>query len=189
MKRVLLAIAVVVVLCICVVTEAKKAVPTLRPRAETPRTKQAPAKTPMGALVLPATDSQKREFAAWQQLYGYSETSHIYYNLALLIKIINQQGTTINNGREYINMIISQVDPNSLASMVVATSEAVEILTIRNAELQERILQLEKRPEIITETTADPNSSVELIGIDVDGADEPNSIVVEPNEVSGDPNE
>ncbi len=121
--------------------------PVLGARVTTqPRAAAAPAATAtpsMGAMVLPQTDSQKREFAQWQQIYGYGEESHIYYNLAILVKIANQHGQMINSDRQYINMIFNDADPNSLASVVVAQDSAVRELTKENAELKKRVAELE----------------------------------------------
>lgn len=133
MKKVLF---ITVVACMTAMGYAQM---TIKPRA--PK-QPAPAQAPknMSALVLPKTAAQKKEFIQWQQLYGFTEYSHIYYNLAVLLNIADQHGTTISNNRDYVYMILAQDDPNSLASMVVESRRVIK-------ELEKRIEALEKPTE------------------------------------------
>ncbi len=151
MKKALLILAVMAA-CLSPVLGARV---TTQPRAAKPAATATPS---MGAMVLPQTDSQKREFAQWQQIYGYGEESHIYYNLAILVKIANQHGQMINSDRQYINMIFNDADPNSLASVVVAQDNAVRELTKENAEMKKRVAEQQSRILALeTKQTIDPN--------------------------------
>ena len=94
---------------------------------------------PMAARVLPKNEAQKKEFAGWQQLYGYGQDSHIYYNLAVIIAGTDQHGQIINRNVSYINMILAADDPNSLASMVVRNHNTINSLAEENALLQNRL--------------------------------------------------
>ena len=136
MKKVLLIAVVAVVFLANVRTQAQI---TGRPQVVKPA---PPASKPMGARVLPITTAQKREFIAWQQLYGFTEEAHIYYNIAVLLTIADQHGTTINNNREYIGMILSQEDPNSLASLVVADHNSIKTLTEKQEKRNARVKEL-----------------------------------------------
>lgn len=106
--------------------------------------KQEPLK-PMSSLVLPKNEAQEKEFGKWQQLYGITEKTHVYYNLALLIKVADQHGRTINSNREYIYMVLAADDPNSLASMVVADHNSIGELVKENTELRNIIKELTAR--------------------------------------------
>ncbi len=139
MKKALCILAVVV----CITNLLPAAQITTTPRAAQPAAKQV--QPPMGAMVLPKTDIQKREFSQWQRLYGFNEDSHIYYNLAVLLKIADQHGLMINSDRQYINMIFNDKDPNSLASLVVDHDNAITELMKENTELKKRLDELEAK--------------------------------------------
>lgn len=128
----------VVSMTLCVVSPAQV---TTKPT--TPQVKQVP----MGARVLPKNEAQKKEFAQWQQLYGYGQDSHTYYNLAVLIAGTDQHGKIINRNISYINMILAADDPNSLASMVVKNHNAINALAEENAELRTIINVLSRQQD------------------------------------------
>ncbi len=143
MKKVLF----IVIMVLCTLTMGRSPI-TTEPRATKPE--QGPRK-PMSSLVLPKNEVQEKEFGKWQQLYGFSESAHIYYNLALLIKVADQHGRTINTNREYIYMVLAQDDPNSLASMVVADHNSIDVLIKENAELKSRITAIELRLKLFND--------------------------------------
>lgn len=183
MKKVLF---IAVVACMAAMTYAQM---TIKPRAtKQPASTQAPRN--MSALVLPKTAAQKREFIQWQQIYGFTEYSHIYYNLAVLLNIADKQEATINNNRNYVYMIIDQLDPNSLASMVVESNRVINIL-------EKRIEALEKRLTLPTESTA-AQSAGEKQGVKPEkGSPVPPkstqgkpevAVIIDPNSEPNDPN-
>ena len=151
-----------------------KAQITTQPRTAKPG--QATVAKSMGSMVLPKTEAQKKEFVQWQQLYGFTEHSHIYYNLAVLLSIADQHGTIINRNRGYISVILEANDPNSLVSVVMANHNAIELLVKENEKLTKQIEELK------AEQTTDPNK----ISID-DVLNKWNSMA-KPAETGADPN-
>lgn len=183
MRKVLWVLVIMVAWAMCIAAEAARV--TTGPRAAKPVAKQAPAPKPMGALILPQTEAQKKEFAQWQQVYGFNENSHIYYNLALLVKIADQHGQMINSGNKYIDVIFDSTDPNSLASLVVAHDNAIKKLMEENAELKKQLAEFRY---VINGTIGTINESIAELGKAVRGFEKQPSIVADPNVVI-DPNE
>ena len=185
MRKLLWIIAIVVVLVTTgygqITTEPKQAV----------EVKQSPAPKPMGALVLPKTDAQKKEFVTWQQVYGFNDLSHVYYNLVMLLNIIDQHGKLINTNRQYIGMIFAVDDPNSLVSTVVADHNSIDALKDENAELKKTIADLTKRVEVLEKLpvieikegiiTLEHDDANRVIKIEVEKPEEPEADFVDPN--------
>jgi len=100
-----------------------KPAPTVRPQAKIESA---------GSRVLPINDRQKAEFSAWQKKYGFSESSHIYYNIAMLMAIADRQA-------DRVNMVISRADPNSLANLVVENHKQIDRLQAQIDELTKMV--------------------------------------------------
>lgn len=167
MKKIII---IVLMLLLCAVASAKI---TSVPKP----VKQTSQVVPMGAKVLPKNEAQRQDFARWQQLYGFTEEAHIYYNLTLLISVADGQGESIKRNNDFVNMIMSQEDPNSLASVVVENRRIIKFLVKENAELRKQLLPVDRnagksgkvdkttekarKVTVTNEKARDPNSKIE----------------------------
>ena len=140
-KTVLLLMIVVILSGICLAAGDPNAPP--KPAAVAKPAVKAPAIPPMRLRVLPKTAGQAREFEYWKGWYGTSDLTQVYYNIAVLMSIIDNHGATINENRELNRRTLSPSDPNSLASMVVKNRNFVGELIMQNATLKRRVAALE----------------------------------------------
>lgn len=88
------------------------------------------------SLILPRTAVQKQEFAKWQGVYGYDDKVQLVYNSAFTLRTIDQHSSLINRNRDFIVMILSRDDPNSLASTVVVNKSVIEALIRENVGMK-----------------------------------------------------
>lgn len=88
----------------------------------------------MLALLLSGCASDMRDTVMpvneeWQQLYGDTPDSQLYYNTALIIKVINAQGRAISELREAVNNHAGIINGHSTAIGGATTQPASQPAT------------------------------------------------------------
>ena len=76
----------------------------------------------MRDTVMPVNDD-------WQQLYGDTPESQLFYNTALMIKVINAQGAAISELREAVNNHAGIINKNNAATGGATTQPASQPAT------------------------------------------------------------